>query len=127
MHEFSMAQGILNAVLETAEENDANKVTDIVIQIGKLAMLNPEQLTFMLNVLIEDTIAENANIVIEDIDVEIKCYNCDYEGIGDVDDSDHYLPMILCPKCESHRVNVLNGKDVTIKNISIEKEDEDEE
>ncbi|MCQ2964690.1 MAG: hydrogenase maturation nickel metallochaperone HypA [archaeon] len=127
MHEFSMAQGILNAVLETAEENDANKVTDIVIQIGKLAMLNPEQLTFMLNVLIEDTIAENANIVIEDIDVEIKCYNCDYEGIGDVDDSDHYLPMILCPKCESHRVNVLNGKDVTIKNISIEKEDEDDE
>lgn len=127
MHEFSMAQGILNAVLETAEENDANKVTDIVIQIGKLAMLNPEQLTFMLNVLIEDTIAENANIVIEDVDVEIKCYNCDYEGIGDVDDSDHYLPMILCPKCESHRVNVLNGKDVTIKNISIEKEDEDDE
>ena len=127
MHEFSMAQGILNAVLETAEENDANKVTDIVIQIGKLAMLNPEQLTFMLNVLIEDTIAENANIVIEDVDVEIKCYNCDYEGIGDVDDSDHYLPMILCPKCESHRVNVLNGKDVTIKNISIEKEDDDEE
>lgn len=127
MHEFSMAQGILNAVLETAEENNATKVTDIVIQIGKLAMLNPEQLTFMLNVLIEDTIAENANIVIEDVDVEIKCYNCDYEGIGDVDDSDHYLPMILCPKCESHRVNVLNGKDVTIKNISIEKEDEDEE
>lgn len=127
MHEFSMAQGILNAVLETAEENDANKVTDIVIQIGKLAMLNPEQLTFMLNVLIEDTIAENANIVIEDVDVEIKCYNCDYEGIGDVDDSDHYLPMILCPKCESHRVNVLNGKDVIIKNISIEKEDENEE
>ena len=127
MHEFSMAQGILNAVLETAEENDANKVTDIVIQIGKLAMLNPEQLTFMLNVLIEDTIAENANIVIEDIDVEIKCCNCVYEGIGDVDDSDHYLPMILCPKCESHRVNVLNGKDVTIKNISIEKEDEDDE
>ncbi len=127
MHEFSMAQGILNAVLETAEENNATKVTDIVIQIGKLAILNPEQLTFMLNVLIEDTIAENANIVIEDVDVEIKCYNCDYEGIGDVDDSDHYLPMILCPKCESHRVNVLNGKDVTIKNISIEKEDEDEE
>ena len=64
---------------------------------------------------------------VEDVDVEIKCYNCDYEGIGDVDDSDHYLPMILCPKCESHRVNVLNGKDVTIKNISIEKEDEDDE
>lgn len=127
MHEFSMAQGILNAVLETAEANDANKVTDIVIEIGRLAMLNPEQLKFMLDVLVEDTLAENAKIIIEDIDVEIKCYNCDYEGIANVDDSDHYAPMILCPKCESHRVNVLNGKDVTVRNISIEKDDEDEE
>ena len=34
--------------------------------------------------------------------------------------------MILCPKCESHRVEVLNGRDVTVKNISIEREDDDE-
>ena len=126
MHELSMAQGILNAVLETAEANDAIKVTDMVIEIGKLAMLNPEQLKFMLGVLCKDTIAENAEIVIEDIDVEIKCYNCDFEGIADIDDSDHYAPMILCPKCESHRVEVLNGRDVTVKNISIEREDDDE-
>ena len=126
MHQLSMAQGILNAVLETAEANDAIKVTDMVIEIGKLAMLNPEQLKFMLGVLCKDTIAENAEIVIEDIDVEIKCYNCDFEGIADIDDSDHYAPMILCPKCESHRVEVLNGRDVTVKNISIEREDDDE-
>ena len=126
MHELSMAQGILNAVLETAEANDAFKVIYMVIEIGKLAMLNPEQLKFMLGVLCKDTIAENAEIVIEDIDVEIKCYNCDFEGIADVDDSDHYAPMILCPKCESHRVEVLNGRDVTVKNISIEREDDDE-
>ena len=126
MHELSMAQGILNAVLETAEANDAIKVTDMVIEIGKLAMLNPEQLKFMLGVLCKDTIAENAEIVIEDVDVEIKCYNCDFEGIADIDDSDHYAPMILCPKCESHRVEVLNGRDVTVKNISIEREDDDE-
>ncbi|MDO5850578.1 MAG: hydrogenase maturation nickel metallochaperone HypA [Methanobacteriaceae archaeon] len=125
MHEFSMAQGILNAVLETAEANDATEVTEIVIEIGRLAMLNPEQVKFMLDALTEDTIAENADIVLEDIDVEIKCYNCDYEGVGDVDDSDHYAPMILCPKCESHRVNVVNGKDVTVKTISIEKDDEE--
>lgn len=124
MHEFSMAQGIMNAVLETAEANDATKVTDVVIEIGKLAMLNPEQVKFMLSVLVEDTIVQDANIILEDIDVEIKCYNCEYEGVGNVDDSDHYAPMILCPECESHRVNVINGKDVTVKSISIEKDDE---
>ncbi len=124
MHELSMAQGIINAVIDTAEANDATKVTDMVIEIGRLAMLNPEQLKFMLGVLCQDTIAEDAKIVIENIDVEIKCANCDYEGVAYVDDSDHYAPMILCPKCESHRVKVFNGKDVTVKNISIEKEDE---
>ena len=126
MHELSMAQGIVNAVLETAEANDAIEVTEVLIEIGRLAMLNPEQLKFMVGVLCQDTIAENAKLIIENIDVEIKCHNCGFEGIADVDDSDHYAPMILCPKCESHRVEVRNGKDVTVKNISIEKEDDDE-
>ena len=124
MHELAMAQGILNAVLETAEENDAIEVTEIVIEIGRLAMLNPEQLKFMLGVLCEDTIADHAELIIENIDVEINCHNCEFEGVADVDDSDHYAPMILCPECGSHRVEVLNGKDVTVKNISIEREDD---
>ncbi|MBQ6813531.1 MAG: hydrogenase maturation nickel metallochaperone HypA [Methanobrevibacter sp.] len=125
MHELAMAQGILNAVIDTAEANDAIAVTEIFIEIGRLAMLNPEQLKFMLGVLCQDTLAEDAEIMIENIDVEIKCHNCGFEGIADVDDSDHYAPMILCPECGTHRVEVLNGKDVTVKNISIEKEDEE--
>ena len=148
MHEYSMAVGILNTVLDTAEANNAIEVTEMVIEIGKLAMLNPEQLKFMLGALCQDTIAENAKITIEDIDVdvmlegeeltknakmiintidvEIKCHNCGFEGIGILDDSDHYMPMILCPECESHRVEVINGRDINVKNISVELEDDEE-
>lgn len=122
-----MAQGILNAVLDTAEKNDAIEVTEIVIEIGRLAMLNPEQVKFMLGVLSEDTIAEHASIVINDISVEIKCTKCGFEGIANIDDEDHYAPMVLCPKCDDPRVEILNGKDVTVRNISIEKEDDDED
>ena len=53
MHEFAMAQGIFNTVYDTAIANDANEVTEIVIEIGRLAMLNPEQLKFMLGVMLE--------------------------------------------------------------------------
>ena len=52
MHEFAMAQGIFNTVYDTAIANDANEVTEIVIEIGRLAMLNPEQLKFMLGVML---------------------------------------------------------------------------
>ena len=126
MHEFAMAQGIFNTVLETAQANDAIEVTEMVIEIGKLAMLNPEQLKFMLGVMLEgEELTKNAKMIINTIDVEIKCHNCGFEGIGNVDDSDHYAPMILCPKCESHRVQVINGKDITVRSISIEKEDDE--
>ena len=119
MHELSMAQGILNAVLETAEQNSATEVTEIVIEIGKLAMLNPEQVKFS-----KDTIAENAKIVIENLEVEIECEKCGFKGVADIDDEDHYAPMVYCPECANPRIKILNGKDVTVKTISIEKEDD---
>ncbi len=126
MHELSMAQGILNAVLDTAEQNGAIEVTEVVIEIGKLAMLNPEQVKFMLGVLSKDTLAEHAKIVIENLEVEIKCEKCGFEGVANVDDEDHYAPMVYCPECSNPRIEILNGKDVTVKTISIEKDDDSE-
>ena len=128
MHEFAMAQGIFSTVYDTAEANDAIEVTEVVIEIGRLAMLNPEQLKFMLGVMFEgEELTKNAKMIINTIDVDIKCHNCGFEGVGDIDDSDHYAPTILCPECESHRVEVINGKDITVRSISIEKEDDESE
>ena len=124
MHELSMAQGIINAVLETAQTNDATEVTEIYIEVGKLAMLNPEQLRFLLDVLVENTIAENAKIDISEIPITVNCPECGYNGIGNVDDSDHYAPIIKCPKCDNLRISILGGKDCIVKNIVVEKPDE---
>ncbi|WP_178648006.1 hydrogenase maturation nickel metallochaperone HypA [uncultured Methanobrevibacter sp.] len=125
MHELSMAQGIINAVLETAEKNNATEVNKIYIEVGRLAMLNPEQLRFLLDVLVENTIAENAKIDISEIPVTISCPECGYEGIANLDDSDHYAPIIECPKCENLRISILDGKDCVVKNIVVEKPDEE--
>lgn len=125
MHELSMAQGIINAVLETAENNNATEVNKIYIEVGRLAMLNPEQLHFLLEVLVENTIAENAKIDISEIPVTISCPECGYEGIADLDDSDHYAPVIMCPKCENLRISILDGRDCLVKNIVVEKPDEE--
>jgi len=32
--------------------------------------------------------------------------------------------MIQCPECESYAVEILNGKDIVVKNIVIEKPDD---
>ena len=124
MHELSMAQGIINAVLETAESNNATDVNEVTIEIGKLAMINPEQLEFILGVLIENTIIEDAEIIIEDIPVEIECYECKFHGNAVIDENDHYAPMVKCPECDSFDIEILNGKDIVVKNIVIEKPDD---
>lgn len=124
MHELSMAQGIINAVLETAEENNATEVNEVTIEIGRLAMVNPEQLEFILGVLVENTLVEDAEIKIEDIPVEIDCEDCGFHGNAIIDDKDHYAPMVKCPECDSFKIEILNGKDIVVKNIVIEKPDD---
>ncbi|MCC7552897.1 MAG: hydrogenase maturation nickel metallochaperone HypA [Methanobacteriaceae archaeon] len=120
MHELAMAQGIINSVIETANENNATEVTEIVIEIGKLVLINPEQLSFMLDVLCENTIVENAKFDIIEIPAEIECPECKFKGNANTDDLDHYAPIIECPKCKNKRVSILNGKDCIVRNIIIE-------
>ncbi len=124
MHELSMAQGIINAVLDTANENNATEVTEVTVEVGRLAMINPEQLQFILGVLVENTLMEDAEIKFEDIPAEIQCYDCDFKGEAILDDKDHYAPLVKCPKCDSLNVETLNGKDIIVKNIVIEKPDD---
>lgn len=120
-----MAQGIIDAVLQTAENNKAMEVNEVYIEIGRLAMINPEQLKFMLSVLVENTIMEDAKINIEEIPIEIRCSQCDFHGNAILDDEDHYAPLVKCPECDSQKINILNGKDCIVKNIVIEKPDDD--
>ena len=70
MHELSMAQAIVDTVLDAAEKNNATEVVEVTIEVGMLTMLNPEQLKFLLEVIVEDTLLENAEIIIEDVPVE---------------------------------------------------------
>jgi hydrogenase nickel incorporation protein HypA/HybF len=120
---MAMADSILKAVIENAENNQAIEVIDVVVEFGQLALLNPEQVKFMLDVLSEDTIAKGAKFIIESIPIEIKCKKCGFEGTIDGSSLDHYAPIVKCPKCDAYPVDVLNGKDVIVKKISIEKED----
>ena len=64
MHELSMANSMVEAILDTAKKNNAIKITEAILEVGELTMLNPEQLRFMMDILREDTIFEDAEIII---------------------------------------------------------------
>ncbi|BDZ70765.1 hydrogenase maturation nickel metallochaperone HypA [Methanobacterium petrolearium] len=124
MHELSMAEAIVETVLDVAEKNDAQEIVEVTIEVGELTMLNPEQVKFLLGVLAEDTLLEGAEIIIEEVPVEIKCRNCEFTGLANTDGSDHYLAIVLCPKCNERNVEILKGRECNVKTIKIEKSDE---
>ena len=125
MHELSMAQAIVDTVMDAAEKNNAQDVLEVTIEIGHLTMLNSEQLKFLLDVIIEGTLLENSEILIEEIPVEIKCQSCDFKGEANTEGSDHYLTIVVCPECGGRNLEITKGRECNVKNIRIEKVDED--
>jgi hydrogenase nickel incorporation protein HypA/HybF len=125
MHELSMADAIVKTVLEAAEKNDAIEVLEVTVEIGKMTMLNPEQIKFMLDVLSEDTILAGAKFNMEEIPIEIECESCGYKGKIDSEGLDEYTPILICPKCEDRKLSIISGRECNVKNIKIEKSDED--
>lgn len=127
MHELSMADAMVKTVLDVAEKNDATEVLEVTIEIGKLTMLNPEQLKFLLDVLVENTLLERAEINIVEVPVKINCNECEYTGAPNMDGSDHYLAIVKCPKCGERNIEITEGRECNVKNIKIEKEEGDED
>jgi len=125
MHELSMADAIVKTVIEAAEKNDALEILEVTIEVGQMTMLNPEQLKFMLEVLSEDTLLNGAEFNMELIPIEIECLSCGFKGEADSEELDHYVPVINCPNCEEKNMNIIAGRECNVKNIKIEKSDED--
>lgn len=118
-----MVSAILDSVINTAEKNDAIEVLEVVVEIGELSMLNPEQVSFLIDVLKKDTIAENADFKLIEIPLKIKCPKCDYEGKADVE-GDHYAAIYKCPDCGEMRVEVTEGRDCIVRNIKVDLPDD---
>lgn len=80
MHEFSMAEEILDVVKANAEANNAKRVTSIKIRLSEISSITPDALSFSFEAVSKGTIAEDASLVIERSPVVVRCRGCGLEG-----------------------------------------------
>jgi hydrogenase nickel incorporation protein HypA/HybF len=113
MHELSIATDLVNTALRTAQENKAKKVLAVTVEAGELAMVNPEQLEFMFDILIEDNMMKGAKLRIETVPAVGECPNCGYKGPIE----DRFA--CSCPKC-SMTLKITAGRDICLKNMELE-------
>ena len=104
MHEAGIAQNILDIVIETAMSNNANIVKKVFVKIGKLQAVEMNSLMFAFDALKEGTIANSAELIVEEVDIKGRCLKC-----GKVADYDDFY--FSCKFCGSYDVELISGEE----------------
>ncbi|MEN4044943.1 hydrogenase maturation nickel metallochaperone HypA [Sulfurimonas sp. NWX367] len=113
MHEYSVVQALLEQIENIAEENEATKVTKIIVKIGVMSGIEAHLLEVAFNTFKEKTIADGAEFVMNIQPIVIKCNSC--EEVSELEKI-HYC----CQSCGSVDVNVTDGEDMFLMSLEME-------
>ncbi len=127
MHEYSVMNQLVSALLDELEERNVNRVKEVRIEVGELTFLGEDQLKFAYETLGKDTVLEGSELKVKSVKSEVKCEECGYEGGIDYSERPevHYdVPVISCPECGS-KPGIIKGKETKIVGVTaVEEEDE---
>lgn len=123
MHELSMAMSVLDIIVEKAKEENATKIYEVNMEIGELLFLNPEQFQFCMELVVENTMAEGAKINITIKPSKLKCKICGNEFHWRSSPDDYIVFPVLQCECGSKDLKIIEGRELNIVSIRIEKPD----
>jgi hydrogenase nickel incorporation protein HypA/HybF len=118
VHEMSIAQSLLEIVLEAGQQHQLKQVKTIRLQVGEMAAVVPESLTFCFNLISENTIAAGAELEIENIPVVARCSDC-----GTLFEVENL--SFICPQCQAPAIELVSGREMSLLNIEGETGDHD--
>jgi hydrogenase nickel incorporation protein HypA/HybF len=108
MHELGIAQEIVAIVAAHARDS---KVTRVVLEIGRHAMILPDAIRFCFDLCSEGTVAEGAQLEIREIPGRARCRECGEEFALE-------QPFGLCD-CGSAELQWLTGDEIKVKEMEI--------
>lgn len=111
MHEYGIAYDIVVTAKRAALDNNARYISTVFVDVGDLSMVNPEQVEFLFNTIIEDEpLFNKAKLICTRISPHTRC-SCGYEG----------CEIFVCPDCGQLPV-IEKGKEVVVTRIEVEAE-----
>jgi hydrogenase nickel incorporation protein HypA/HybF len=113
MHEMSIAQSVLDIVLQESQNHKVNRVLSVAVKVGELSAVETESLRFCFDFLTKGTLAEGAMLEIERVQVICHCQDCG---------SDFTVQELIfaCPSCKSPRVEMLSGRELSVESFEAE-------
>jgi len=115
MHELSICQGIMSQVNEIAFQNQAIAIESITLRIGPLSGVEAPLLKQAFPFVAAQTIAENAELIIEELPVVILCKQCGSRS--------NVVPnKLICSQCGDYRTQLISGDEMLLASVELTKE-----
>jgi hydrogenase nickel incorporation protein HypA/HybF len=112
MHELSLLENVREILESHASNQQFSKVTCVTLEIGKLSCVEPDALRFGFDVVMKDSLAENAELIIAEIEGLGLCRHCGRQAAI----ATLYDP---CPSCGRPIDHVLQGTEMKIKDLTV--------
>jgi hydrogenase nickel incorporation protein HypA/HybF len=112
MHELSLLENVREILEDHSVSQNFSKVTKVTLEIGKLSCIEPEALRFGFDVVMKDSLAENAELIITELNGLGLCQQC-------------HQPVAMetlvdpCDQCGSPFVKVIQGAEMKIKDLIV--------
>lgn len=115
MHEYSIVQGVLDAVVPSAEAAGATKVLSVRLRVGDMTEVVEDSLLFMWDICCEErgALLDGAQLEVERVTPRSACLDCAAEF-------DHDRLHLRCPACGSASTLLLRGRELEIASIDVD-------
>lgn len=113
MHELAICQALMDQVEDIARRRDAEQVASIVVGMGALSGVEAELLKHAYAIASAGTVAEQAELIIEEMPVRVRCKQCGSE-------SETQVNKLVCQKCGDWRTTVVSGDELLLMSVELE-------
>jgi len=119
MHEFSIASGLVEKLLDFAEQNPDKKIVEVRVAIGEFTQVDEEQLRFCYDSIVTEMLIAGSRLTIERVPGKVTCPHCAYSGPPRYWDGVlHGVPVatLQCPVC-GKAAEAIAGNECSIRSL----------
>ena len=118
MHEATVAQSLVEVILQEAEQRNAKPVR-AKMSCGELNKINDDVLSFAFEAVAQDTLCEGMTLEIEHKPLQAKCKTCGNVYAVDISNTQ-------CPDCGGGDFELLPDAPLVLDEIEFERADDEE-
>jgi hydrogenase nickel incorporation protein HypA/HybF len=113
MHEMSLMVSMLEIIEDQARQEGFRRVTRVTLEIGQMAGVDPEAMRFAFEAGTLDSVAEGAELIIEETIGRARCPACGLEAPVQV----FYEP---CAACGQVPQEIIAGRAMRIVSLDVD-------